>query len=415
MFWPLFLRHRRFTLPAAAWTLSVQALNLLSQLFIDIIIARELGPQLAGEVIFAFSVSGMLSIFTLFGAGEIAIQLYNQRRTPPEQIWTAMLGIWSVGTCSCLLLSCAIIWATKLPWDGQLSVLAAMSVLAINGLSSIFNHILVSWDLSKHDIPGLLGSRALMVLGVLIAAHMRSLEAVWAAYLIGAIAQLAWRARTCHKLAFKLRYQPSAQTLRLLWSRSKHVGLSSIFGTIATRADVSILRFMADAHACGLYGAAYRVISGINMLSSSVAFALFPFLSRPDPDGQYRIYRKLFAILPIFGCLGLWFVAAFLAKPAMALVFGDAFQAAGVMLQWLMLAASVQLIQSFLARYIITLGLERALPWASISSALLNISMLLWLIPSQGAMGAVWASLAGDLAGLLTLAVGATRLRLKTR
>ena len=377
----IFARRLNFKVPAAAWTIIVQGLNLIGQLAVDVMIARMLGPQIAGEVIFAFSVSGMLSIFALFGSGEIAIQLYNQRRVAPQQVMTAVSVILGLGTALCRILGFALSLAVSLPWEGKFSVMAALLVLSINGMSSVMNHAIVSWDLSKQDMSSILISRLVMVVGVALAAGVGSLMGVWGAYVVGALVQCLWRARIVHRHAFTLKWSFDGQVLADLWRRGKHVGISSIFGTIATRADMPILRVMAGAQATGLYGAAYRIVSGINMLSGSTAFALFPFLSRPDPDGKLKIYRKLYQAIPIVGSVCLWFSAAFFAEPVAVWVFGPSFIASGVMLKWLLIAASFQLMQSFLARYVIVWGYEQLLPRAQLLAAVTNLGMLLWLAP----------------------------------
>lgn len=407
----IFARRLNFKVPAAAWTIIVQGLNLIGQLAVDVMIARMLGPQIAGEVIFAFSVSGMLSIFALFGSGEIAIQLYNQRRVAPQQVMTAVSVILGLGTALCMILGFALSLAVSLPWEGKFSVMAALLVLSINGMSSVMNHAIVSWDLSKQDMSSILISRLVMVVGVALAASVGSLMGVWGAYVVGALVQCLWRARIVDRHAFTLKWSFDGQVLADLWRRGKHVGISSIFGTIATRADMPILRVMAGAQATGLYGAAYRIVSGINMLSGSTAFALFPFLSRPDPDGKLKIYRKLYQAIPIVGSVCLWFSAAFFAEPVAVWVFGPSFIASGVMLKWLLIAASFQLMQSFLARYVIVWGYEQLLPRAQLLAALTNLGMLLWLAPRYGAMGAVWATLGGDLVALLGLVVGVAQQR----
>ena len=101
----------------------------------------------------------------------------------------------------------------------------------------------------------------------------------------------------------------------------------------------------------------------------------------------------------------MWLVAWLLAETIMVWCFGEAFRASGVLLRWLLVAASFQCIQAFLARYVIAQGHERLLPRAQFCAAVVNLTLLVMLVPSLGAMGAVWATVFGDLVNMLVLVV----------
>lgn len=390
-------------LPPAVFTILVQVLNVSAQLAVDVLLARGFGPEIVGEIIFAFSIAGLLSIFLLFGTGEIAIQMYASEEETPQSVFTGASMMLGIGATVCLALTTAILAVMQLPMRATVLVYTVVVVLILNGVASVFNHALVAFDASKHDLKVTLSTRLLLVAGIAAAVVTDSLLLAMSAYIASTAALAIGRAWLVHRHCFKLRIEHERRVFTQLWRRGRSIGFGAIFGTISNRADMLVIRSWVGAVDTGLYGAAYRIVTGVQMGSTSVSFALFPYLGR---EGKRHIER-LYIALPILGAGALVIAAFTVAEPLMPLIFGEAFATAGVYLKYLLLAAALQTLAAFLSRWMISREMERYLPKAQAASAIVNIGLLVLLVPTLGGFGAVLATLGCEVVGFTVLAAAA--------
>lgn len=395
----------RRLLTNASFTFLVPILSLAFQLVVDVLVARRLGPELLGEMAFAFSLAGLLSIFLLFGTGEIAIQRYVERDTPPERVFSSMLTLLGAGTLVCLTLATLLCHNLELSRVTWVAVLMVLATLVLNGASSLCNHAIIAFDLSRRDVSTVLISRLVLITSVLLTLPSGDLGWILGSFVLAALVQLVARAQLVHRHAFELRWDWCPETTMELWRRGRHIGLGSVFGTAANRADTLAIRHLAGAYATGLYGAAYRFITGLQAISSALSLALFPWLRR----AQGRWLRRLFLALGVFPALALIVIAFTLPEFLIWLAYGDAFAPAAQVLRWLLLASAFQWMHAFASRWWIAQGREHVLPRAQAAGALIGLTTLLALIPRYGALGAAWATLAGDVVGLCVLQWLATR------
>lgn len=395
----------RRLLTHASFTFLVPMLSLVFQLIVDVLVARRLGPELLGEMAFAFSLAGLLSIFLLFGAGEIAIQRYVERELPPARVFSSMLTLLGLGTVVCLTLAMIICSSLELSRVTWVAVVMVLATLVLNGGSSLCNHAIIAYDLSQRDISTVLWSRLVLVGGVLVTLPTQNLGWILGSFVLAALVQLIARARLVHQHAFALRWDWCPETTLGLWRRGKHIGVGSIFGTAANRADTLAIRHLSGAYATGLYGAAYRFITGLQAISSALSLALYPWLRRMKETWLRGLYLG-FGIAP---ALLLLIVAWTLPEFLIWLVYGEAYAPAAHVLRWLLLASAIQWMHAFASRWWIAHDREDVLPRAQAAGALVGLSALFLWVPSHGALGAAWATLAGDAVGLVVLQWLATR------
>jgi O-antigen/teichoic acid export membrane protein len=386
----------RFWGNAAVATVLVQLITVGTQLGVDVVVARMLGPELTGEVVFALATAGLLSVVMLFGTGEVAVGMYARREVAPQRVLTASGVILSGGAVLGALAAAGIaLWAGVDARAGG-AVALAMAALTVNAASATLNQAIVGMDASKKELGATLVSRGVLVVSACVGAALGDIHVVLLAYVLAAGCQVFLRARLVHTELFELRAELDPKVLATLWRRGRHIGLGSLFGTVANRADTLALRAMCGAAQTGIYGAAYRVVAGTQVIASATSLALYPRLAR----GEARA-RTLYAAGAVGGAVGLSTCALWLPGPLIALVYGPEFAAAAPALEVLLLGAAAQWFNIWGSRWIVTMEAERALPWAqAIGCAMLVAGLAAWL-PEGGAMGAAWATLASD--GVVTL------------
>lgn len=191
---------------------------------------------------------------------------------------------------------------------------------------------------------------------------------------------------------------------RPLVRRAIPLGLASVLITIYFQVDSVLLLEIAGAREAGVYGAAYGFLGPLLFLPAAVMSSFFPVLSavlRPDPVRARRLVQVCADLMGVIG-LSILAGAIALSGPLVHLIFGPTFARAVGLLPILMIAfvsMCFGLMAGFLAPL---LDLQWRLALYSGIGAVANVVLNLLLIPSHGAYGSAWATVATE---LLTMAL----------
>lgn len=386
----------------AGSTIAVQLFTIIAQLAVDVIVARGLGPEKLGVLVLGLSVAGLLSVFLLFGSGEIAMKMYADREHEPQAVLTASWRVLSRGALVMFALGGLVCLLADTDVTASVAVFLALVVLLVNGFSSTLGHAIVAFDQSRPDLLGVAIARTLMLILASIAAWYGSIYGVLLAYLAGAIAHASTRAWLVNAKLFELRWVNKPAAFERLWREGKHIGVGSIFGTIANRLDTVVISALTSAHVTGLYGAAYRFVTGAQVLSQATSFALYPFLTRGSAEDRLPVQR-LYICLAIGGAL-FWAGCAAFSELLVELVYGAQYTSAAPILSVLLIAVGVQWLSAFTTRWLIASGKQSILPYAQAAGCLVNLSALFLLAPRFAGVGAAWATLLAD--GVVLIVLG---------
>lgn len=372
--------------------IAVQGIDVLAQLAAGIWTARALGPGGNGDFVFAMSTVGMVAVLQLFGTGEVAIRMHADPSLDRRAVLGAQLSIWSAGT---LVAGSAAALIGLLAHVGRaplLALAAAVCVLAANGLTSSFNAMVLAHRLSRYDVLGMTLSRGALLLCLFFGVRAGVLG-VLASHAVAACVLLVTRAFVVRRHAGIDTPRFDRAMTRKLFTDGRHVGVGSLFGSVASRIDVVALRAWSGAHEAGLYGACYRILNGVSAVTTAVSLALYARLARARGGPKDVEAERLFVIVPI-GIAACLAIAALFASPLVSLLYGQAFESAATTFRILLLAGIAQTGNAFLHKGLVARGRERSLPFAQGAQALVNVGLNVVLVPLYGALGAAMATLA---------------------
>ena len=158
----------------------------------------------------------------------------------------------------------------------------------------------------------------------------------------------------------------------------------------------------------GLYNAAYRIYEGLANVGQVLQTVLTPRLSRHYAASRAAHGRLARGGLLAGGLLALPIAALgfVLAGPAVTLLFGSAYAAAGGVLQ--LLAAGFVVVFPLCALHAVALsaGASGWLLRTAVIGCVLNVGLNLVLIPRFGMHGAAAATVAGEAVSMTVLAWG---------
>jgi O-antigen/teichoic acid export membrane protein len=165
--------------------------------------------------------------------------------------------------------------------------------------------------------------------------------------------------------------------------------------TIYYRCDIILLKYLAENSAeVGFYAAAYRFLDGVVLMAAPLRVVWFRKLRLDWMDKHLfeRQAAKMCGVMLMAACM-IFVLAAPFSEKIVAFTFGKAYMNSAGLLPWLLFALIFILPKGVLAQGAVAQNLER--PYAVLAgfSAILNITLNLWLIPEHGARGAAWATI----------------------
>jgi O-antigen/teichoic acid export membrane protein len=194
------------------------------------------------------------------------------------------------------------------------------------------------------------------------------------------------------------------------------LGIAGVFITVYYQIDSVLLLQMSGQHEAGIYGAAYGFLSPLGFLPTAVMVSFFPVLSAVHRSDPARVRRLVQICADMMGVISLPILAGTVAlsNQIVHLLYGSAFQSAGGVLPILMIAF-VSICFGSLAGFLAPIvNMQWRLALYSGVGAAANVALNLVLIPSYGAYGSAWATVATEILTMaLMLSTSLHKLRLR--
>jgi O-antigen/teichoic acid export membrane protein len=224
------------------------------------------------------------------------------------------------------------------------------------------------------------------------------LVALGAVFLAAAVAAMALQTVLALRLVH-LSFESWRRRARDLVRIGLPISISTLLIVAYVKADQILVFSLAGGKAAGLYGAAYRILDQMIIISASVTTTLYPLLVRAhatDPERfRFLLQRALEALLAI--ALGALAFAIPCSGDAMALVFGESFRAAGPTLTVLMGVLLLTSVSYLNGTLVLIFGLQRRLVVFAAAGLVVNLGLNVALIPVYGYIAAAWATVFTEL------------------
>jgi O-antigen/teichoic acid export membrane protein len=194
------------------------------------------------------------------------------------------------------------------------------------------------------------------------------------------------------------------------------LGIASVMITIYYQVDSVLLLQISGAREAGIYGAAYGFLSPLNFFPAAIMASFFPVLSAvygSDPDRARRLVQICANTMAVVALPVLAGTIA-LSGPIIRLIYGPGFHSSAALLPILMIAF-VAICYGSLAGFLSPLlDLRWRFALYTTVGAAANVILNVVLIPSYGAKGSAWATVATEVLTMsLMLFTGLKKLNLR--
>ncbi|MDI6842822.1 MAG: flippase [Anaerosomatales bacterium] len=360
----------------------------------SVLIARSLGPEGRG-------LQATIATITALGVqfGNLGLHSSNtyyvaqDRKLLPVLIGNSIVVGLGIGSAICLLAAATVAVRPGLsPLEPPLLALALVGIPV--GLTYLLlqNLLLGIGEIRAYNMIEL-STRIVMivVLAMLIVARFVSVENVAIASLaVSGLAGLWALARLLSDASRRLTF--SLTVLRDHMAYGFRAYLAALFSYAVLRADILMCKYMLGAEPTGQYSIAVSMADLVYMLPVVAGTIVFPRLAatsgRVERWAKAKRTTKWVAVLMV----GLAIISALLARPAVGLLYGEAFVPAVPAFLWLLPGIVVLGVNTILMNYLASEGMPPIAVWSPAVASLANVGLNLWLLPRWGIRGAAIAS-----------------------
>lgn len=364
------------------------------------VLARALGQQGYGQVLYALGIALTCSVFVEFGfnfsAARSVVKMQADRRKLAQLVTNVLVAKLILSLVVYVVVTTLFLsgsGATAIPPNWFIWIF--LSILAF-GFTPIWYYI----GIERLILPALLdlGLRAtgLLFTVLLVSSPQHSQRVLIIQATVGILNTLFPTWLMLRRTGFGRINLPGAITaLRESWELFLYKGAQSIMGSIAS----TLLGLFGGARAVGAFVPAEKLVRAASGLAAPMLNAAFPHLVRLQSNSAHKVKKVVTLTLialaiaaVIFAILVVW-----LAPWVVNLVFGLGYQDAIEILKILVWIVPLRICSMALAiLWFIPIGKERVASRAMMFNIIIICLLAFLLIPTQGGMGMTIAFLAAE-------------------
>ncbi len=360
-----------------------------------IIIARSLGKNGLGLYSVVFAYLSFFQIITGLGIDSLVIKELSINDRHASIIGNAII-LKLIGGVLAAVLSVMVLQFCGYGAEVK-KIIYIVSLSLLFGFSStfagLFQHHMKAYYYSLPEmIISMLTSVAMVVAAVMGAPIL--LLVVFNAFSIILVIAICWILCVIKlKLKPVMKLDPiiSKKLLKAAWP----ILIASFFIAINTRIDqVMLYRLKGDA-ALGEYSAVVKLTEGLNFIAIAFSTVMFPFMCQSYTRSQEKfvfVFRRAFKYMAMI-IIPVAFGTCILAGPIMDLIYGNKFTGSTMILAVLIWSQIFVFMGCINGNILVILGQQKLMSFLTMASAVSNVLLNFWLIPSYSGLGSAIATL----------------------
>jgi PST family polysaccharide transporter len=377
------------------WLLVDRIVRMGMGLFVGVWIARYLGPVQFGSLNFALAFIALFGTTATLGLEGIVVrELLHTPEDTREILGTALALRSTVG----LLTGAVSIATLRLIQPHDRQALWLVSIISITLLFQAFDTIDCLFQSEvRSKITVWAKNSAFLVFAAIRVSLIYTKAPLWAfaAAYAGEIALGAVTLLIGYRLSGGriLAWRASRMRARMLLTESWPVIFSGMAIMVYMRLDTVMLKMMQGDFAVGLYSAATRVSEVWYFIPMAIVSSVSPAIMRAkdNPELFHSRLRKLFSLMAMTACV-IGSIVALASHTIIRILYSNSYSGAAPVLAvhvWASIFVFLGVAQSpwDLSKNLLKLSLYR-----TITGAIINVVMNLYLIPKYSAMGAAIAT-----------------------
>ena len=248
-----------------------------------------------------------------------------------------------------------------------------------------------------------LGQLLIFILGVIFVLLKFPLVVIFLAGVLGQLIVAAFFLLRAKAWGLPLGWVVDKEFFKKALSSSWAFAFLLILAVFYLRISLILVGLLKGDYYTGLYGSAFKFIEAMILIPQSLALALFPLSSRlfiENKERLKRVYKRGLGVLFLFSLPFVLILTVF-PKLIIGLAYGQPYLPASPVLLILGFSLVFFFLNALPGNIIQNSPkFKQFLPWASLNFAIALVLCLI-LVPRYSIIGAAWAVIGGEVAGLI--------------
>lgn len=388
--------NKKKVLVNVAWALLGKSINMLSVLFVGILVARYLGPEQYGLMNYVISYVTLFTILSSFGLDNIEIRELSKHGDRKDCIIGTCLRLRFIfSTIAILILLVTLIFLKK---DSSTTIMIIAYSLTMysgcfNVIRNYFTSIVKNEYIVKTEIIRTIIGVAIKIILLLLEMPLFAfiLASIFDTYLVASGYCYSYK-----KFVGKMsQWHFQKEAVPFIIKESFPLLLSGAAVMIYQRIDQVMIGNMIDYESVGYFATAGRFLEIVLFLPTVLVQTVTPILVRTKESSplEYREKCKQFVSIVTWFSVFISLIVMIISHPLVAYTFGEKYLPAIPILQVLVWKTVGMALSSAGGQLIIMEGIQK---WAFIKNILacfVCIGLNYILIPQYGALGSAYVTI----------------------
>ena len=374
-------------------------------LIILVYAAKVLGAEEYGRFTFALSFVSLFVIFYSFGLPSIIIREFAREEDKKKEFYSIIsLQLLLTFVCFGLILLTSFFVVADLSILNIILLLALFSL--VNGLITIFFVFLQSQQKMEYEaILYIFQSLLMLLVSMYILFKLPSAKNLSYAYLISAVVALVVILFFFHFKVLPLKVKFDFFVWKKFLTMSWPLAITGLFSAVYHHTDSVMMGYWQMMTEVGWYNAAHKIALFGLIPAGLISGSFYPALSKFSKDSKdkfQKIYNYQMEVM-VFLALPLIVGGIVLASKIIYVFYPLDFAPAGLAFQILILTTGIIFIHRPFFDVLVSLNHQRKIFWITLSGALFNVVLNVFLIPKYSLYGAAFATFLTNILILLIL------------
>lgn len=372
------------------WSLLSKVVNMVSALFVGILVARYLGPEQFGLMNYVVSYVSIFLILASFGFDNIEIR--EEARTPEQKDKLIGTTFWLRIVLSCITMTLIVFTAIVTESDQY-----TIAIIALYALSVIFS----AFDVIRNYFTSQVMNEYVAKVSIartVVACALKLVLVMLNASLTWFIAVLTFET-LLQAQGFYIAYSKTVGTVRQ-WFFDKNVAvfmlkqsfpllLSGAAAYIFLRIDQVMIGKMISNASVGYFSVATKIVEILLFVPTIIIQTISPMLVKikKKDELQYKQRSQQVLNVTVWASIALSIITSLLAYYMIIEAFGPAYQLAVIPLQILSFKTIGTTLNVISGQFLIIDGLQKYFVIRSLSGCIACVVLNLLVIPTYGIVG----------------------------
>ncbi len=390
------------------WMFFSKIFSMIISFFITAIVARYLGPEKYGTMMYAVSFVGLFAFLSSLGIDQIVYrEILNNPKEENKLLGTSLI-LKTAGGISAVILSilCSMIFS-----DNQLE----RTLIFIISISYIFQ----SFNIINYSFQSRLENRKLSTITITVNIILSIFKLIIVYFNKGILflSSLLILEPILYGLFFIYIYNRSFGKVRnwffdkktaiIIFKSSLPLMFSSIFALVYARIDQVMIKHYMNNEAVGLYSSAVTLSEVWYFIPTIIVSTFFPAIMNAKNTDKYTYGKRILGlsllITTILFCISLG--GTIFSREVLHIIFGSQFISAHTALSIYIWSGIGVGLGTIIIQFLVAEKLPKIILFISLIGMIINITLNIVLIPIYGINGSALATLISYIIGPLTFCI----------